>query len=774
MTPEQLKTARAASAKVITPPPAEPAPAPPVTPTPAPQAAPEAPVPPAPPVSAPAPSPAEAPTPVSATPAPKPGTIQPPLKPAETPPPPPVSPPDTTAGPVVTPPDTTVPPAEAGPKPTFKDWREQNYSIGPNGWENEQGKQFSDKQLRDIHKALYPPNARASKPAESPKPEPAKQGSEKTAPAPTPAEPVKYNVAQARAPWVKNESSSALQWAKDNNLKAFRVRLRDLPGVKGRDLRETTITVDSQNPDEKLAIIIANTPGATSATYEPAGGNPNGIKARTVSLGPGEAPPKAPGQEAEAPAAGLPTTTPEIPDWMDSVLDKAVRKVPPSLREDARQEVAAEAFKALERFDPSKSQTDKQAFVNQRAQGAAVDYMRKNSKLERGVSRSEVDKSKAAGEETPQSKTVSMPEAAEDIFSSTELSPEKLAEVNERIDVLSPEQREKFKEIIAEIRAERGGTPPPKPPEEAAPTPKGSKPLKPPLKQSPKAEIQRGSRYDKSTDPIPHQTIVRQKHTGYTGITVGEPVTIAERRYYRVQDPNYGNAARQAAESDLEVVRPATDDEFSQTQRESELSTKIANEEAPPRKSPFEYSNVDITEQGNPLKPAELKSTADAIKYFWGKAKDFSGGLPGGSKRGSWSNKPIAKQAAWWVGPKGEEVDVNSGDIATHPAWAAKIMGTKGKDAARRAYYQMMGDGWVRVRQNNVDSTMSALDKDHYMLAVDKAARYAAQHGAGYIRVDTDEDKGGWTWVDLKDVGEFLSHPREFIHKHGEPPPGRE
>ncbi len=101
---------------------------------------------------------------------------------------------------------------------------------------------------------------------------------------------------------------------------------------------------------------------------------------------------------------------------MDSVLDKAVRKVPPSLREDARQEVAVEAFKALERFDPSKSQTDKQAFVNQRAQGAAVDYMRKNSKLERGVTRGEANRAEAAGEETPQSKFVPMPEAAKDIF----------------------------------------------------------------------------------------------------------------------------------------------------------------------------------------------------------------------------------------------------------------------------------------------------------------------------------------------------------------------
>jgi hypothetical protein len=260
------------------------------------------------------------------------------------------------------------------------------------------------------------------------------------------------------------QATALLQWAKDGGMKGFRLKIKEGTGVNDKPLLDTTITVGQSTPED-LAQMIA-TKGATIVDAEPVN-NPKGLKRRVEPIvKSGGAPPKAPGQEAEAPAAGLPTNTPEIPDWFDGVLDRAVRKVPPSLREDARQEVAAEAFKALERFDPSKSQADQQAFVNQRAQGAAVDFMRRNSKLERGVTRGEANRAEAAGEETPQSKFVPMPEAAEDIFRSHQLSPEEMAQLNEKIEA---------------IIAERGGTPPPKPPEE--PEPKGRKPVKPPLKR---------------------------------------------------------------------------------------------------------------------------------------------------------------------------------------------------------------------------------------------------------------------------------------------------
>jgi hypothetical protein len=122
----------------------------------------------------------------------------------------------------------------------------------------------------------------------------------------------------------------------------------------------------------------------------------------------------------------------------------------------------------------------------------------------------------------------------------------------------------------------------------------------------------------------------------------------------------------------------------------------------------------------------------------------------------------IAKMAAWWVGPKGEMVDVNAGDIATHSAWAKQLLNYKGK--ASEAFWTLKSQDWVRVRQNCVDSNPDAMDKDHYMLAVDKAARWAVAHNTHHIRLDID-GKHYPVYVDLPDVGEFLANPAKYVRQ---------
>ena len=330
--------------------------------------------------------------------------------PAATPPPAPVTPPDTTAGPVVTPPDTTAPPA----KP------------------------------------------RASKSAKSSKIAPSKKGAGKGEPPPTP----ESNVAPEVTPRITAQADTVFKKAQDGGMKGFRVQIKDAPGIKGKVLSESTITLGQSTP-EGLAQLIASTPGATTLDIEPVG-NPKGVKRWTETLG-GEEPPKAPGPEAGpkplAPDADPATTegkqeigeavkkfwtdtegTSHIAerlrdigagDWLDGMLDFAVRKVPPQLREDARQEALIAFWEKSQDYDPSKGVASLRSYANHRVQGAVLDFLRKHGEESTGVSRWERDQAKKKGQEPPESRVTGLPEFAGEVFAGKEPSPYTLAELNE-------------------------------------------------------------------------------------------------------------------------------------------------------------------------------------------------------------------------------------------------------------------------------------------------------------------------------------------------------
>ena len=151
--------------------------------------------------------------------------------------------------------------------------------------------------------------------------------------------------------------------------------------------------------------------------------------------------------------------------------------------------------------------------------------------------------------------------------------------------------------------------------------------------------------------------------------------------------------------------------------------------------------------------------SAAAVKKFW--TEDT-----GTSRVAESLKENLPKMAAWWVGPKGEMVDVNQGDIATHSAWAKKILGSTGK--ASEAFWTLKSRNWVRVRQNCVDSHPDAMDQDHYMMAVDKAAKWALSHNTYHIRLDID-GKHMPFYVDIQDVGEFLQNPSKFVARQKQP-----
>ena len=243
-------------------------------------------------------------------------------------------------------------------------------------------------------------------------------------------------------------------------MKGFRVQIKDAPGIKGKVLSESTITLGQSTP-EGLAQLIASTPGATTLDIEPVG-NPKGVKRWTETLG-GEEPPKAPGPEAGpkplAPDADPATTegkqeigeavkkfwtdtegTSHIAerlrdigagDWLDGMLDFAVRKVPPQLREDARQEALIAFWEKSQDYDPSKGVASLRSYANHRVQGAVLDFLRKHGEESTGVSRWERDQAKKKGQEPPESRVTGLPEFAGEVFAGKEPSPYTLAELNE-------------------------------------------------------------------------------------------------------------------------------------------------------------------------------------------------------------------------------------------------------------------------------------------------------------------------------------------------------